>query len=467
MMDLTRAKFERTNCKAFRKYVGRTSVRTLNLKPFRYVSLLYKKCLVVKNNADKNWAISPLSILLAMVMVLHGTSGKTRKEIRQALGIVAKIEYISNIQPKKSDAVVDKDDEENLDIDALLSRFKLSQLAVKTAGKLYLNERYKICDDYKENVKSLDVSDLTEAARMINLEVSKATDEKIGDIISSGDMSKNSVSLLVSAFYFQQKFLEAFNPKHSIKASFHGCSEDITFMHKTGMIDHCNFHESYYQLKAKGVRLELEKDMFLVIVIPNNKDGLKQINEQLKEPRDELFLKCMLEKKKYTKKQLDFYVPKFKLDGHFEVTKILEAMGIEEAFSKKADFRKISNSKIRLGSVHHKAVMLVNESGVKTAPEPSCQSTRCQLKADHPFLVAVVTNNDIPILLGNVWEPNYPDSTEPVDPSSIGNSGESVLMTKEYECNENLSVYMDFGHDEEDSDDEETSQDIAISREFS
>ena len=67
------------------------------------------------------------------------------------------------------------------------------------------------------------------------------------------------------------------------------------------------------------------------------------------------------------KKDIIFRIPKFKLEyGIKDLTKSLKTLGMEEAFTKEADFSSIGNN-LFISGVLHKAVIEVNEEGSEAA----------------------------------------------------------------------------------------------------
>ncbi|KAL3308720.1 hypothetical protein Ciccas_012744, partial [Cichlidogyrus casuarinus] len=178
-------------------------------KPFHYASELYKKCLEVeKKDRGENWAVSPVTMLRSMIMALDGSSGQSRHEIEHALSIRT---------PGIKILAGDKDTQEDVKIHTSLAHFKLDHPALKMANILYLNKNNDLKESfvteqeklYGATAKSLDVSDSGE----INLDVSNATDNLLGDIISVEDVSVDSVMLLVAGLFYNVKFLEASNTK--------------------------------------------------------------------------------------------------------------------------------------------------------------------------------------------------------------------------------------------------------------
>ncbi|KAL3306895.1 hypothetical protein Ciccas_014609, partial [Cichlidogyrus casuarinus] len=276
-------------------------------------SELYKKCLEVeKKDQGENWAVSPVTMLRSMIMALDGSSGQSRHEIEHAF----------SIRTPGITLAGDKDTQEDVKIHTSLAHFKLDHPALKMANILYLNKNNDLKESfvteqknlYGATAKSLDISDSGE----INLDVSNATDNLLGDIISVEDVSVNSVMLLVAGLFYNVKFLEASKTTVTDFNQSDYTSNQITYIGKSGMIDYCEIHEHHHsQLRAKGFRFKLENGMSLVIVLPDDNDGLQKINKDM----EESLLESMLAKKHYKKKHLTVYIPKFEVEGRSEMTK--------------------------------------------------------------------------------------------------------------------------------------------------
>jgi serpin B len=98
-------------------------------------------------------------------------------------------------------------------------------------------------------------------------------------------------------------------------------------------------------------------------------------------------------------REVNAYLPKFKLETSFGLNPTLEAMGMKRAFSREADFSGISDAgDLHISAVLHKAYVDVNEEGTEAAAATGVvmeimAARRPQpipvFRADHPFLFLI------------------------------------------------------------------------------
>ncbi len=98
-------------------------------------------------------------------------------------------------------------------------------------------------------------------------------------------------------------------------------------------------------------------------------------------------------------REVNTYLPKFKLETSFELNPTLVAMGMKRAFSGEADFSGISSTEaLYISVVLHKAYVDVNEEGTEAAAATgvvmrAMAARRPQpvpvFRADHPFLFLI------------------------------------------------------------------------------
>jgi len=113
---------------------------------------------------------------------------------------------------------------------------------------------------------------------------------------------------------------------------------------------------------------------------------------------------------------VDLSFPRFKITAGFMLADTLQALGVRAAFAEDADFSGISDTRLRISAVVHKAYIDVGEEGTEAAaatgtvftsmavikrPEPDVR-----LVFDHPFLFMIVdTETGLPLFLGQFTRP--------------------------------------------------------------
>ncbi|MHA1558219.1 MAG: serpin family protein, partial [Alphaproteobacteria bacterium] len=154
-----------------------------------------------------------------------------------------------------------------------------------------------------------------------------------------------------------------------------------------------------------------EDKMSMVFILPKEKDGIADLEKNFNYKNYNSWYKNM-----YSQKVI-IGIPKFKIDFYVDLSKVLEAMGMEESFSDNADFSGITGYKdLKIDKVVHKAFIEVNESGTEAAAATAVimieKSSTANPKpptrfiADHPFIYLIKDNKTGAILfMGKVVNP--------------------------------------------------------------
>jgi len=108
------------------------------------------------------------------------------------------------------------------------------------------------------------------------------------------------------------------------------------------------------------------------------------------------------------------YLPKFKFDYERSLTEDLKSLGLEVAFTDRADFSGISPVDLLISNVIHKTYIDVNEEGTEAAAVTgvvlgvTSAGPPSFIRLDRPFMFAITENTSNSILfMGKVSEPAY------------------------------------------------------------
>jgi serpin B len=136
------------------------------------------------------------------------------------------------------------------------------------------------------------------------------------------------------------------------------------------------------------------RELSMVVLLAKKPDGLPELEKALSLERLQSILP------KLRSREVDTYLPKFKLETSFGLKPTLEAMGMKRAFSpREADFTGINaKGNLYISAVVHKAFVDVNEEGTEAAAATGVViMTRAVarplpspvFRADHPFLFLI------------------------------------------------------------------------------
>ncbi|WAR02325.1 ANT3-like protein [Mya arenaria] len=162
------------------------------------------------------------------------------------------------------------------------------------------------------------------------------------------------------------------------------------------------------ELGCKMLHLPYEgDDLTMVIILPTEVDGLLEVETRIDSQAllkiiDDVFFR-----------RVEVYLPKFKLESSFALSKTLSALGMVDAFSRdEADLSGMGTD-LYVSNVFHKAFVDVNEKGSEAAAATAAAVIeRCppprprKFKADHPFLFLIWDFKlRVPLFIGRNSQP--------------------------------------------------------------
>jgi serpin B len=181
---------------------------------------------------------------------------------------------------------------------------------------------------------------------------------------------------------------------------------DVEMMHQQTILKYGEFeHGQILVLPYAGDALSM------VVVLPQEKDGLNDLQKRLNIERLSDWLA------QAASREVEVYLPKFRISSQFNLSATLQALGMADAFSEKADFSGITaDEQLSISDVVHKAFVEVNEEGTEAAaatavvvgvtavmePQPIPV-----FRADHPFIFLIHDKQSGSwMFIGRVMNPN-------------------------------------------------------------
>ncbi len=333
---------------------------------------------LVGEEQDKNIFISPLSVTMALSMTMNGAGGETRKTMEEAL-------ELSGISEENRNAVY-----QSL-IDTLMNLDEAVQFEI--ANSIWYRDDFQVNDQFintNESIFDAKISELNfknpKAVDTINRWVNQNTNGKIPTIIDQ--INPLDVMFLINAIYFKGNWSEQFKEKSTHKEEFY--LPDNTTKQCDMMYQRDDFRYTENE-QIQIIELPYGKRSFsMVIVLPRknvNLDSLiTEMNpKQWNEWQDQL-----------VSEEVSLYLPKFKLEYEKTLTDILKQMGMEIAFTPRANFDGINKNKdVYISKVKHKTFVEVNEQGTEAAAATSVHVMLAAvresyvMKINRPFIFAI------------------------------------------------------------------------------
>lgn len=331
-----------------------------------------------------NVVISPLSLHMALAMVWNGADGETRRAIREAMGMDDYPEEDVNACFKKLK-------------EALLQTDPTTRLALANAiwakkGFPFKESFYEVNQRwYDAKVSELDFSD-PRSVDVINRWCADNTNGLIREMIR--EISSETVMYLMNALYFKGQWSDGFGfPKDR--------TEDAGFRTENGqtvpvkMMSQASPQPYYSDEYLSLTSLPYGNGAFrMFFILPNDDVSFDQMIERLQTPG--YAATCL---NSGIAREVNLFVPKFKIEYEIDLEKTLTALGMGIAFNPHlADFGKMSDLPLFISEAKQKACIEVNEEGTEAAAVTSIGMAFTSaggppqpvtFRADRPFMFLI------------------------------------------------------------------------------
>lgn len=359
-----------------------------------------------EDTAETNMFVSPFSIYDALAMAYDGAAKKTATEMRNVMKF------------KKKQA------ESHKEFVSLLNEYKKDNSVFTITNAAVAQKSYQFLDTYMQCLKDFDATisqadffkaeERAEAVKNINSWVSKNTNDKIKDLLSTKDVNELTRLILLNAIYFNASWNTEFKGDKTRPMTFYGKNsvEYVTdFMNGQQNVALSENDE------AQMMKIDYSKDAAsMYIIMPKENVGIDKYISEFNLDKFEKFEKSL------TGMKVNLSMPKFKIESRFEMKKVLMEMGIKTAFTKSADFSKMNGkSNLYIDEVIHKAFVEVSEKGTEAAAatavivrEKSAIASQVpNININRPFIFIIRENKNNAILfIGKYVKPDKKENTK-------------------------------------------------------
>lgn len=358
----------------------------------RFIARIDENSLKKNENA---WIVSPLSLQLALGMLLNGAQGETATEICQTLGYGEGETAEINAWAK-------------LMLEQLPKLDKKTDLALADAifynKTMTLKAPYKdaVGTNYKATFEALDFTKTKASADIINKWCDKQTKGLIPKVIDEVD--PNYLAYLVNALYFKGQWKEKFAKGNSGNETFYqedGSKDKVRMMKLDGK------EFAYGETDIwQAIRLPYGNGNFaMTVVLPKEGHTVRDISSALGKG-EKVTMSWNVE--------ADLWLPRFETKYHIKLNDILIDMGMPRSFDPNtADFGAMSDYPSFVGFVQQDAVIKVDEEGSEAAAVTLIGNfassahvdppQKVVFHADHPFLYLITESSTGTILFAGKY----------------------------------------------------------------
>ncbi|CAB3385437.1 Hypothetical predicted protein [Cloeon dipterum] len=272
---------------------------------------------MVAKTVSGNYVSSPISCLIALAMAHAGAKGDSIQKIARGLRLP---ENMTHALEGLSEVVKQLRGAEKVEL--------------SIANKIYVKQDFPILEEYSESLKKyfkVEAENLVftdpSTADKINEWVSKQTNNKITNLVYPNFFDDQTLLTLVNAIYFKGSWLKPFNKHKTRNRPFftdQHKSIKVPFMYQSTHFDYRKLDELDAQLL---IMLYEDYDTSMTIILPNKKDGLKELEEKLATAD----VGELLQPRQHLK--VEVYLPKFKIETSLDLVDHLSKVSFPQVWS--------------------------------------------------------------------------------------------------------------------------------------
>ena len=354
---------------------------------------------------EGNLFFSPNSISTALAMTYAGARGRTANQMKDVLhfpvdgAVLHRCFHVLLTQLNAS-----QEEEEAYELH-VANRLWGQQGYRFLPGFLELTRHY-----YGSELEEVDFANAAEQARRrINRWVADQTENKIRDLIGPGVLRRMTRLVLTNAIYFLGNWQRPFEEAATKETPFYVEPGREVAAHLMQQTDYFGYAETDdLQALEMGYR---GGALAMVVLLPKERYGVQGLERSLTSGALDEMMAAM------EHKRVRVFLPRFRIEGQFNLTGTLQAMGMTDAFGSAADFSGMTKELVFISAVIHKAFVDTNEKGTEAAAATAVMMLGSAapgpppppppvFRADHPFVFLIRDARSGAILfMGRVTNP--------------------------------------------------------------
>lgn len=361
---------------------------------------------------ESNICFSPLSVQMALSMVQNGADGNTLQEIKDVMGmgdytcedvnlynqqLTKKLTYRPEFEYKPNGWYSEEEQKENYE-----KAYPVCELANgvwSRKGTVFRQEFYDTLKTYYDaEVADVDFT-AQEGIDQVNQWVKNKTHELIPSIFDE-PQSEYLAMVLANVLYFKGAWMLPFSEECTFPGNFY--LADGTMV-KTDMM---NATESYRSCRS---------EKFRTVTLPYGHDG--KFSMTLFVPVEGYELPALayddwaFARRESKYKDLALQMPKFYVEGKYDLKAVLQAMGMRDAFDLYyADFSRMYDNDLRIDKIYQMSKIIVNEQGTEATAvtvvemyDNAVPDEPEEFRVDRPFFFTIESQDAI-LFMGRVNE---------------------------------------------------------------
>lgn len=351
-------------------------------------------------DGTQNRNLSPISVYLALAMTAEGAKGDTQAAMLKLLGCESLEELRGVCGAILNDLPVDTEDS--------TLTFANSIWLAERGEKLQFGEDFlkALADIYRSEANAVRFG-TDETAQQIADWITAHTGGKIKISPDALQFNPDTVAVLINTIYLKDAWCDEFYEGATQPGTFKGLSGDLTvdYMNRTDRDVMIVKGDGYLRYSLPLMRVGR-----MTFILPDEGTPLSDL---LGSPEK---LKKLLHDGQPIRADVSVKLPKFKFQDKLELDEVLKSLGMEIAFSERADFTAMVKSNAVISRVLQESYVGVDEKGVEAAAYTMVVMAKgCALYEEElpkidfhltrPFLYVIESYDGTVFFIGTVTEP--------------------------------------------------------------
>lgn len=365
---------------------------------------------LLKQRSD-NFVFSPFSISSTFAVIYGGANGETETQMKKGLQFSLTRDVASAAINDLTRSLTSY----NRDVNPHFRLSLVNSLWFQSDFPLQAGFLSQLPLDFHERIRFVDFNTEPEAVRSkINRSVLERTYGRISDILPIGMVNKETKLILITGINLKARWQQPFKTQSTHTASFFSDSPpyktiSVAMMENTGrypILETDSFsllEMPYAPLYSSPLQLSF------FILLPHHKVSPETLEQWLLPNR----LKSLVSQMQV--QDVHVSIPKFQITDGFNLKDPLKQLGMQVPFTEQADFSKMTDKKLKIDEVFHKAFITIDEWGTEiasapinsTVAAPSEKQGPIFFQANRPFIFFIMEKSTgTLLLLGQLRNPH-------------------------------------------------------------
>lgn len=347
-----------------------------------------------------NLLFSPFNVAIGINMVGLGAAGETASEIQKVL------HYSLNLSTLIHD--INQFLGANMDLSTRSTLSLTDDIWLQQNIPLMPSFQINLKRSFNATLQATDFENPSQALNAINNRIARTTKGKITQVLSAQDLTRDTRFILTTAFYFKAEWFLPFERRNTVKAPFNYKGHPFQVEMMKQVSDYSVLLDDRFEIvEIPFKKIAADKALLsMIIFLPKEEIELSTLELELNAQQWKQWMGQL------NPQPIELNLPRFRVDARLDLSVILKAMGISQAFNTSANFSGISEKeKIFLNKAVHKILLRIEESGSDAGmafPIRDLQKLENPkvIKVDRPFFFVIQEKETNLILcLGRILRP--------------------------------------------------------------